>query len=83
MEAAKGPTALVSELPQGGGGARIPSTSSSHSRPADQMFGDPTHPRVDGFMSRRIQKALSNRFDEGSLIMHDVQDMGKVPFGLN
>ena len=46
VEAAKAPTALVFELPQAKGGARILSTSLGHSRSADQDVWQtnlPTH----------------------------------------
>ena len=51
--------------------------------PLISTFEKKTHPCVDVFVSRRIQKALSDRFDKGSLVVHDVQDMSKVPLGLN
>ena len=82
--ATKAPIALVFELPQAKRGARILSTSLGHSRSADQDFWHKrTYPRIELFVSRRIQKTLNNRLEKGMLVMHDVQNVGKVPLGLN
>lgn len=51
--------------------------------PLISMFEAKTHPCVDVFVSRRVQKTLSDRFDKGSLVVRNVQNVGKVPLGLN
>lgn len=51
--------------------------------PLMSMFEKKTRPCVDILALRRIQKALNDRFDKGSLVMHYVQHMGKVPLGLD
>ena len=42
-----------------------------------------TYPCVDIFVSGRIQKALDNRIEKGTLVVRDVQDVCKIPFGLS
>ena len=41
-----------------------------------------TYPCVDTFVSCQTQEALNNGFDEWTLIVDDVQNVGKVPLGL-
>ena len=47
-----------------------------------RRFEKQTYPCVDGFVSRGIEKALDDGFHEGTLVVGDIEDVCKVPFGL-
>jgi len=79
----RAPTALASELPQAEGGGQTPAAPLGYPWPLISAFGGPTHPGIYVSVFRRIQEALGNRVNKWALVVHDVQNMGKVPLGLN